>query len=275
MLNPSWLNASTALETSILGVLSSVNSGIGGGGAAFVPDATFFAGRKGYAYDFTDASKLFQNSGGTGAVTLGDPIGYATDLSGNGNHGTQATSGSRPLYQGHADFDGSNDNIMVPTIDFSGDHAITIVLSSRKDASGLFWLAEFPPAGGNPGFWVLSDDGGENYEFTILSAANTTYKATPYPAPSTNTLAVVFDTDGAAIADQIIPLIDGATPTLTVHVPNPTSPTGFANGPMRVGSRGDGSSPQNGAQWRIAVVEGRCSPAEIASLSEWAASPLA
>ena len=32
MLNPSWLKASTALETSILGVLSSGNSGVGGGG---------------------------------------------------------------------------------------------------------------------------------------------------------------------------------------------------------------------------------------------------
>lgn len=250
--------------------------GAGGGGSpAFVPDAAFFAGRKGYAYDFTDTSKLFQSSGGTGAVTLGDPIGYVTDLSGNGNHGTQPTSANRPAYQGYADFDGANDNIIVPTINFSGNHAITVVMSARKDASGLFWLAEFPSAGGNPGFWVLSDDGGENYEFTILSAASTTYKATPFPAPSTNTLAVVFDTDGAAIANQIIPLIDGVTPTLTAHVATPSSPSGFANGPMRVGSRGDGSGPQNGAQWRIAVVEGHCSPAEIASLSGWASSPLA
>ena len=57
------------------------------------------AGREGFMYDYMDKSKLFQLSNGTTAVvTNSDPIGYVTDLSGKGHHGTQATAGSRPLW---------------------------------------------------------------------------------------------------------------------------------------------------------------------------------
>jgi hypothetical protein len=51
-------------------------------------------------WDFSDASLLFQLSNGTTAVTAdADPIGYATDKSGNGNHIVQATAGKRPAYK--------------------------------------------------------------------------------------------------------------------------------------------------------------------------------
>ena len=74
--------------------------GLGGGGAApsFAPDATFFAGASGYAYDPFDYSKAFQDSAGATPVTgNGQSLGRLTDLSGNGNHRTQATSAKKPL----------------------------------------------------------------------------------------------------------------------------------------------------------------------------------
>lgn len=50
--------------------------------------------------DASDTGTLFQDSGGTGAVTSdGDPVGYWGDKSGNARHVTQATSGRRPLYK--------------------------------------------------------------------------------------------------------------------------------------------------------------------------------
>ena len=43
---------------------------------------------------------LFQDSGGTTPVTSdGDPVGLMQDLSGEGNHLIQATSGNRPVYR--------------------------------------------------------------------------------------------------------------------------------------------------------------------------------
>ena len=70
--------------------------------------------------DADDTSVLFQNSGGTGAVSASsDPVGYAGDKSGNGRHFTKATSGERPTWQadglatGHDSllFDDSDDNL--------------------------------------------------------------------------------------------------------------------------------------------------------------------
>jgi len=73
------LNASTALETSILGVLSSVNSGIGGG-AVWTPALWFLASEQGIWLDPSDMSTLFQDSAGTTPVTaVEQPVGLALD----------------------------------------------------------------------------------------------------------------------------------------------------------------------------------------------------
>lgn len=81
MLNPSWLKASTALETSILGVLSSVNSGIGGGGSPVTWNDHVLALPNLWGW-----WKLDETAGA--AVT-------ATDSSGNGRHGTYNAAGTQ------------------------------------------------------------------------------------------------------------------------------------------------------------------------------------
>src|SRR3989304_2387171 len=71
--------------------------------------------------DFSDTSTLFTDSSGTIPVTAdGDVIGYAADLSGNGNHATQGTLANKPLYKtgiqnglSVARFDGS-DRLLSP-----------------------------------------------------------------------------------------------------------------------------------------------------------------
>ena len=90
---------------------------IGGGGAAvWVPDATFFAGASGFAYNPFDYSKAFQDSAGATPVTAtGQSLGRLTDLSGNGNHRTQATSGKKPLTAaGGYTFDNFDDGMTGP-----------------------------------------------------------------------------------------------------------------------------------------------------------------
>lgn len=47
----------------------------------------------------SDISTLYQDSAATTPVTaIGDPVGKMLDISGNGNHATQATAGARPTY---------------------------------------------------------------------------------------------------------------------------------------------------------------------------------
>lgn len=56
-------------------------------------------GATGGLWNFSDTSTLRQNSDGTGAVAVGDPVGYAEDLSGGVNHLIQAVAAARPVLQ--------------------------------------------------------------------------------------------------------------------------------------------------------------------------------
>jgi len=50
-----------------------------------------------------DTSSLFINSDGTDPATVGDPVGYVEDLSGNGNHATQSTTADKPVLREDSD----------------------------------------------------------------------------------------------------------------------------------------------------------------------------
>lgn len=53
-----------------------------------------------WKYDISDVSSLRQNTNGTTAVTAdGDPVGYVTDLSGNGYHLIAVSDSARPVYR--------------------------------------------------------------------------------------------------------------------------------------------------------------------------------
>ena len=112
--------------------------GIGGGAAPTLTDdlAAIFAATsaKGYMLRLDSAATLFQNSGGTGAVSsVSDPVGYATDLSGNGNHFTQAAGKNRPLWNGTgADFDGAGDALTRTALDLSGRSHVYVVFAGQK-----------------------------------------------------------------------------------------------------------------------------------------------
>ena len=67
------------------------------GGAAFTPLSLFADGSQGAWYDNSNMSTLFQDSAGTTAAVLESPVGKQLDLSGRGNHRSQATSANRPL----------------------------------------------------------------------------------------------------------------------------------------------------------------------------------
>jgi lysophospholipase L1-like esterase len=59
--------------------------------------ATLFSGAAGVFFDPNDAASVWQDSAGTVAGVVGQPVGRLSDKSGNGNHATQATAAARPL----------------------------------------------------------------------------------------------------------------------------------------------------------------------------------
>lgn len=69
-----------------------------------------FHGRRGFLFEFFDPSSLFSDAG-TIPIVNGDGIYRANDLSGNGHHLSQATSGNRPDWNnaGYATFNGTSD----------------------------------------------------------------------------------------------------------------------------------------------------------------------
>ena len=67
---------------------------------SFSPLSLFANGEQGAWYDPSDTTTLFQDSAGTTPVTAsGQPVGLMLDKSGRGNHATQPTAGSRPIYR--------------------------------------------------------------------------------------------------------------------------------------------------------------------------------
>lgn len=87
------------------------------GGAAFNPKSLFAGGVGGAWYDVSNLSSMFRDSAGTIPASVGYPVGKQLDLSGNGNHRTQPTSGQRPMLRQNGSFyyleyDGISENLI-------------------------------------------------------------------------------------------------------------------------------------------------------------------
>ena len=82
----------------------------------WTPELLFQNGEQGGFWDFTNPNGLFQDATGTvPVVAFGDPIGMATDLSGNGNHLLQTTVSARPAYTAQGALHDGVDDILRAT----------------------------------------------------------------------------------------------------------------------------------------------------------------
>jgi hypothetical protein len=117
-------------------------------GGSFMPNAAFFAGNVGFAYDPTNFANLFQDSAGTTAVTTtGQPVGKVLDLSGNGSHRTQPTAGYRPLTAtgGRIQYDGVDDGMVSnANTALGGTWTYMARLDIQSSTVGIF-LHNYPP----------------------------------------------------------------------------------------------------------------------------------
>lgn len=184
----------------------------GGGASAFTPATLFAASEAGAWYDPSDLSTLWQDTGGTVAVTAdGQSVARMDDKSGNGNHLTQATAGMRPVY--HTDgtkhwleYDGVDDILVAP-------------IATSLPVDGVFALRQVTWNGGRM-------IGGRN---PASLATNLVYQS-----PSTPSLSLYAGTTGAVNSDASV----GTDFVLTYRFNGASSRQAVDNGSYATGDSG-------------------------------------
>lgn len=126
----------------------------------------FANGEDGVWYDPSDERTVFTDAAGTIPATVGDPVGYIADKSGNDNHAVQSTTASKPILREDAggrrylEFDRLDDKFPVPmtftdtqpmcvAYGFVDNSENNIMLLSTNDA-GLWCGAAKTGDGTNP-----------------------------------------------------------------------------------------------------------------------------
>jgi len=236
----------------------------------YSPSNLFASSEPGAWYDPSDLTTLFQDSAGTTPVTAaGQPVGKMLDKSGRGNHATQSTAGSRPIYQtsggkSYLVFDGIDDFMVTPTITpgsdkvqvFAGirklsDAATGTVADINGAATTNFFMLRAPAAASNTFGWY---SGGTSFVAMLPSG---------YPAPVTKVLTGIGD-----IAAPVAYLrING----VQVATSSTTQGTGaYGNYPIYIGRRGGTTLPFNGNLYGLIVRYGpNLTTSQIANTEVW------
>ncbi len=211
--------------------------------------------------DFLDASSLQQDLAGTiPVVSAADPIGRVVDKSGAGNHATQATTTSRPLWQTtNAAFDGVDDSWSTPSIDFSGTNKVTVIAGVRKnsDAATGALVEVSPNAGANAGAFYLLAPGSAGPTYGVASRGSATASITRsgYASPVSSVLTCVADIAAPSLALRV-DTVEGAVAT--------SQGTGnFGNYSLYIGRRNNASLPFNGNLYGLIIIGRLLSPDEL------------
>ena len=132
--------------------------------SAWSPTSLFANGEAGALY-LPGPDTCFQDAAGTIPAGNGDPVGHLADLSGNGNHATQATSAARPTLtqdvsgNWYLDFDGVDDYLTATISDYAtateaAYYAAYSTPAAQTPDGEQPYLATF-----STDFWVLGASG--------------------------------------------------------------------------------------------------------------------
>lgn len=247
------------------------------------PRSLFALGEQGFWYDPSDFSTMFQDAAGTTPVTaVGQSVRRINDKSGRGNHATQSTALSRPTLQQdstgryYLSFDGTDDGMVTPSINFTGTDKMTVWAGVRKNADAstgtLLELSAQSTGAVNPGsFGIFAprSAAAAEYSFLLCGSAVTSYSATSFAAPITNVLSVAYDIAGAARADEVKPRVNSAIPTLTGADSANAGTGNFGNYPLYIGRRGGASLPFGGRIYQL-IGRGAATPlAQIQAMEQY------
>lgn len=247
-----------------------------GGDSAAAVRALFAAGEQGAWYDPSDLSSMYQDSAGTTAAVVGQPVGKILDKSGRGNHATQATSASRPTLQQDASgyyylsFDGFDDGMATAAINFSATDKMTVWAGVNKQSDAAVGLvAEFTAdLTANAGSWYLAAPiSAATANFAFASKGTVAAQATAtsiYAAPFAAVITGQGNISGDSVTQRVNGVLNGSTLT--------DEGTGnYANAPLYLGRRGGASLPFNGRIYSLIVRGAASDTAQISAGERYAA----
>lgn len=170
-------------------------------------------------------------------------------------------------------FDGTDDSLATSAIDFSGTDKMTVFAGVRKlsDAaqSSVFSLSS--NVNSNTGSFEIQGPSSatSNYRFACRANTSVPYRdATTFTAPISNVLSALFDVSKTSISAQIVPRVNGATPSLA-DTGTPDTISAFGNYPLYIGRRGGSTLPFNGRLYSLIVRGAASSDTQIANAEKW------
>ena len=220
----------------------------------------FSSSEKGFAYDFSDLSTMFQDTAGTIPVTAVDQlVARVNDLSGNGNHLIQSTSGSRPILKQDAKgyyllFDGTSKTMQTSgTVDLSGLLLFTTFASLSKDRAAAEVIFETSANYNLNAGAMMFNFNTSLTSFSILGASAPSYTLVDVLTP---TGGVFTTTANLTLSSNKITTFrkDGVSQTAANRVDSPSVP--LTNQTLYVGARA-GTSSYLQTKFRALVFVGK------------------
>ena len=254
-----------------------------------VPPSLLFANaERGVWFDASDITTLFQDPAGTIPVTAtGQPVGKWLDKSGNNNHATQNTSGSRPTYQvdqygyPYLDFDGVNDFMITPSINFT---------TTDKLQASVGLLTHNSASAGTAGIAIElgTDVNAVNGSFYISAPSNTAdhgfaLRGTTTIAARVNNivsgddvLTGLFDiSQSAKEAELIARLARQTAASASISWTGTSAGTGnFGNLPLYIGARAGTLFLFKGHMYQIVVRGAESTAVQLVQIENWINSKL-
>lgn len=240
----------------------------------FSPTVLFAAGEQGAWFDPSDLMTLYQDVGGTVPVTApGQSVALMLDKSGRGSHASQATAAARPTYQidasgrGYLAFDGVDDFMVTPSINFTSTDKMTVFAGVRKlsgAAVGMVCELGTDTNTINGSFYVTAplNTGTGHSGCAARGTATVSVGASGWPAPASGVLTLLADIlapytkhrrNGSQVAQYLGSVGSGT----------------FASLPLYIGMRAGTSLPFNGNIYGL-IARGAASDAvQIANTEAW------
>ncbi len=190
-----------------------------------------------------------------------------------GNHAYQTTSASRPTLQQDSNglyylsFDGTDDGMATPSIDFTGTDKMTVWAGVRKNSDAASAVvAELSASFGlNTSSFVVYAPltAAANYAFSSrgTSAGASAITTNIYASPNTSVLTAIGDISG----DISRVRVNGVATTQTVDQGTGT----YGNYPLYIGRRGGSSVPFNGRIYQLIVRGAASNAGQIAAGEAW------
>jgi len=196
--------------------------------SAYSPSKLFASGEQGIWLDPSDFSTMFQDSAGTTPVTAdGQPVGKILDKSGRGNHASQATANSRPLYKTDGtyhwlQFDGVDDSLSTAAINFNGTDKLSIFFGASTSSSANQGIISIGTSGAGSLNAIYATDTPPGIRGALTGDSSFSQIVVAGNAAGTKqTVSQLYDLSGATVTDDIKIRKNGSLPTQTVAAPGP------------------------------------------------------